>query len=142
MAIKPHELAETAECVCLASRKAARAITREFDRQLRPTGVKPTQFSALAILSIRGALTIGALAKLLGVERTTLTRNLVLIEENGWVRIEPGEDARSRLVEVTPKGRAAAVAALPAWRATQKELVGRMGEGAATALRKVARSVR
>jgi DNA-binding MarR family transcriptional regulator len=142
MATKPHELSETAECLCLASRKAARAITREFDRRLRPTGVRPTQFTVLAILSIRGALTIGALAKIIGVERTTLTRNLVLIEENGWVSIEPGEDARSRIAQITPKGRAAAIAALPAWRATQKALLGTMGEGAATALRKVARSIR
>jgi DNA-binding MarR family transcriptional regulator len=136
------ELMETAECLCLASRKAARAITREFDRRLRPTGVRPTQFSALAILSIRGALTVGALAKLLGVERTTLTRNLALIEEQGWVRIEAGEDARSRFVEVTPKGRAAITAALPAWRATQKAISTAMGEGAAAALRKLARTLR
>jgi DNA-binding MarR family transcriptional regulator len=132
------QLAECADCLCLASRRAARAITRAFERELRGSGVRVTQFSVLVQLSLRGALTIGDLAEALGVERTTLTRNLALIEENGWARIRPGEDARSRNVEITPKGRAALADALPAWRAAQKSTAKAIGEAGATALHRLA----
>jgi DNA-binding MarR family transcriptional regulator len=99
-------LRECADCLCLASRRAARRITRAFDRELRPHGMRATQFTVLAMLSLRGAMTIGELAEALGAERTTLTRNLALIENASWVRIQPGEtDARARVVTITDHGR-------------------------------------
>ena len=76
----PPNLIECADCLCLASRRAARRITRVYDRELRPYGLRVTQFTVLVMLSLRGALTISELAKALGAERTTLTRNLALIE--------------------------------------------------------------
>jgi hypothetical protein len=57
------ELAKCANCLCLASRRAARTVTRVFDRKMRPFGIRATQFSALVMLSLRGALTIGELAQ-------------------------------------------------------------------------------
>jgi DNA-binding MarR family transcriptional regulator len=98
------------------SRRAARALTRAFERQLRPLGIRATQFSILTNPLLRGPVTIGELAEFLGVDRTTLTRNLALVEGEGWVEIRPGNDARSRVVAATRKGRAAVTAALPAWR--------------------------
>lgn len=133
------DLAECADCMCLASRRAARVITRAYDKHLRPHGIRATQFSVLTNLALRGTLTIGELADTLGVERTTLTRNLALIEERGWVRIRAGEDARARHVEITPKGRAALSNALPAWRAAQKATKAAIGEAGALALQKLAR---
>jgi DNA-binding MarR family transcriptional regulator len=134
MQMRP-ELYETMQCLGFASRRAARAITRHFDRELRPHSLRATQFSILAMLSLRGPTPITELAKELGVERTTLSRNLDLIEAKGWIRIRPGEDARSRFVEVTPKGKSAALAALPAWRKVQSALTERIGEARARALR-------
>jgi len=128
-------------CLCLASRRAARTLTRAFDRALRPHGIRATQFSILTVLLLRGKLTIGELAEHLGVERTTLTRNLALIEEAGWVDIRPGEDARSRLVAATRKGRAAVTAALPAWRKAQQAAAAALGHGAVDALHALARDV-
>jgi DNA-binding MarR family transcriptional regulator len=119
MAADP-DLFECSACLCLASRRAARAITRAFDRELRPYGIRATQFSMLVMLILRGSLTIGELAESLGVERTTLTRNLALTEREGWVAIRAGHDARSRIVAPTKKGRAAVTAALPAWRNAQQ----------------------
>src|ERR1700676_3519395 len=122
-----RELFECGDCLCLASRRAARALTRAFDRELRPHRIRITQFSILTNLTLRGPLPIGELAEFLGVERTTLTRNLALIERAGWVEIRAGEDARSRVVAVTKKGRNAIAAALPAWRKAQAAADGRRG---------------
>jgi DNA-binding MarR family transcriptional regulator len=123
------------ECLCLASRRASRAITRAFDRQLRPHGIRATQFSILVNLMERGPTTIGDLAEALGIERTTLTRNLSVVEDRGWVKIGVGHsDARSRVVTATPKGRRAVSAALPAWRRAQADAVAAVGNSGVTAL--------
>jgi DNA-binding MarR family transcriptional regulator len=134
------DLFECGQCLCLASRRAARALTRAFDRRLRPHGIRTTQFSILTMLLVRGPLPVGELAEHLGVERTTLTRNLALIEEAGWVDIRPGEDARSRVVAATKKARAAVTAALPAWRKAQQAAAAAVGRGGVEALHALARS--
>ena len=138
---QPPNLAECAACLCLASRRAARRITRTFDRELRPYGLRATQFTILVMLSLRGATTIGELAEALGVERTTLTRNLALIENAGWVKIEPDEDdARSRIVSVTDAGRETVAQALGAWRKAQDATAAAIGLDGAAALRRLART--
>ncbi len=134
------DLAECTNCLCLASRRAARTITRAFDRRLRPFGIRATQFSALVTLSLRGPLTIGELANSLGVERTTLTRNLELIETKAWVKIRAGEDARSRVVSVTPKGRAVLGSAMAAWREAQAAALAAVGQSGAGAIRTLSRA--
>jgi DNA-binding MarR family transcriptional regulator len=129
------DLFECRACLCLASRRASRAITRAFDRQLRPWGIRATQFSILTNLMERGPTTIGDLAEAMGIERTTLTRNLGVVEERGWVKIGIGkEDGRSRVVSATPKGRKAVYAALPAWRRAQAAATASVGRSGLVAL--------
>ena len=127
------------ECLCLASRHAARTITRAFDRSLRPTGMRSTQFTLLVMLMERGAVPIGKLADALGIERTTLTRNLALLESNGWIAIATAsEDARARIATVTRRGRNAVAAALPLWGAAQYKALASIGAEGAQALRALA----
>ena len=128
------DLSECAGCLCLASRRAARTITRTFDRELRPHCIRATQFSVLVMLSLQGPMTIGDLAEALGVDRTTLSRNLAAIEANKWVRSRTGDDARSRLVELAPKGTALLTQALPAWRKAQTAAKAAIGEVGVTSL--------
>jgi len=135
------DLLACSQCLCLASRRAARALTRAFDRHMRPHGMRTTQFSVLTNLLLRGPLTIGQLAECLGLERTTLTRNLALIEREGWVEIHPGADARSRVVTATPAARSAVAAALPAWHAAQAAAAEAIGPGAVAALHALADDV-
>jgi len=94
-----------ADCFCLASRQAARKITRLYDRYMQKTGIRTTQFSVLSQLLLRGEMPIGKLANILGLERTTLTRNLTLLEQRKWISIKAGEDPRARLVGITAQGR-------------------------------------
>lgn len=135
-----RDLAETAGCLCLASRRAARAITRAFDRELRAHGIRATQFTLLAILELRGPQSIGELAQKVGADRTTLTRNLALLAEQGFVRIREGQDARSRIVTITPKGRVTLQGAFASWRRVQAALTETIGSQTAASLRRLARS--
>jgi DNA-binding MarR family transcriptional regulator len=126
-------------CLGLATRRASRAITRSFDRRLRPHGIRGTQFSLLVMLIERGPTTIGDLAESLGLERTTLTRNLDVVAARGWVKIGVGaEDARSRIVSIAREGRRAVVAALPAWREAQNAAAAALGPAGSNALRVLA----
>lgn len=138
--MKPDpSLLETTQCLCLAARRAARAITREFDRALRPHGLRGTQFTLLAALHLGGPQSMGDLAELLSVDRTTLTRNLAVAGQHGLVALRTDrDDARSRIAAITPKGTRALVAALPAWRETQKTLTEVIGKESAASLRKLA----
>jgi DNA-binding MarR family transcriptional regulator len=99
-------------------RRLARAMSRLYDQHLAAAGLKTTQYSVLAHAS-RAALPVAELADRLGMERTTLTRNLKPLCEAGWVELAAGRDARQRIVTLTAAGRAKLKAAWPAWRAAQ-----------------------
>ena len=125
-----------AACVCLGVQRAARAVARRYDEALRPLGLTSGQFSILSSLLRESAEPIGALAALLGQERTTLTRNLRPLEAAGWVETMPdAKDARVRRVGLTEKGRELVRAAIPVWRAAQRDSSARLGEAGWDALR-------
>ena len=113
------EFRECHDCLCFALRRAARAVTQHYDRLLRPSGLRTTQFSLLALLAQAGPMPMTRLATRLGLERTTLTRNLGPLAAKGWVAVEEDEDRRVRNVRITPPGKAKAKAALPLWRKAQ-----------------------
>lgn len=135
----PPGLEATRDCLCFASRRAARAITRRFDKALRVHGLKSTQFSILCLLLQIGPVGLGELAARLGVERTSLTRNLGVLEDRGLVKIEEGDDARARIVEATAKARDTIVAALPDWQRVQDDVSSLLGHDGSDALRSLSR---
>jgi DNA-binding MarR family transcriptional regulator len=106
-------------CACSALRHASRAVTQHYERHFRGSGLRATQFTVLATLAQTGPLSISELSAKLGLERTTLSRNLRLIEDKGWVAAIAHGDQRVRRMALTPKGRKKAVAALPVWRRAQ-----------------------
>jgi DNA-binding MarR family transcriptional regulator len=133
------DISACAACVCQASRQAARAITSAFDRRLRPHGLRATQFTILANLMLRGPTPLGELAQKLGLERTTLTRNLALLETRGWVTIRPGDtDSRARIISATETGRSLVHAVYPDWVKAQEQVSGLLGDTGVKALHKLA----
>lgn len=122
------ELADTRNCHCLAARMEARAITRIFEDRLRPHGLRATQFSVLAVLAQRGTTRVKDLARILGLERTTATRIVGLLERKGLVESRDSGDARERPLEITAAGRSKLHDALPAWRDAQTLVDGRLAE--------------
>src|SRR5947207_14103385 len=101
----PVDYMAAAGCFCLASRQAARKITRLYDKYMQESGIRVTQFTILSQLMLRGEMPIGKLAGILGMERTTLTRNLTLLVQRKWISIKPGDDPRSRFIAITAPGR-------------------------------------
>jgi DNA-binding MarR family transcriptional regulator len=115
--------------VCFNLRKAARAVTQAYDEALQPTGLRTTQHSLLQVLEIAGTVSVGRLAELAVMDRTTLARNLDLLERERLVRIRPGADARVREVSLTDAAHQRLAAALPYWEKAQARLTGKLGAG-------------
>jgi DNA-binding MarR family transcriptional regulator len=133
--MKPDaEFAECLACSCFAARRAARAITQHYEQRMKPTGLTVTQFTLLAMLALAGPQPLSRFAGQLGVERTTLTRNLRSLVARGWVTESASGDRRVRLLTITKRGSEAARAALPQWREAQKSIARRLGDGAIRAL--------
>ncbi|QDA36810.1 MarR family transcriptional regulator (plasmid) [Paracoccus liaowanqingii] len=106
-------------CLCLHTQRAARALSRRFDEALRPAGLKCGQFSLLISLNRPEPPTIGSVARLLAMDRTTLTANLKPLERRGLLTVTPdAEDRRSRRLTLTASGLALLEQAIPIWIAT------------------------
>jgi DNA-binding MarR family transcriptional regulator len=115
------------DCTCFTLRKAARAVTHLYDEFLRPANLRATQFSLLGVLAQAGTVSITELAEMVVMDRTTLKRNLELLERDGLVRIRPGSDARVREVSLTQPARDRLRAALPYWEQAQAHVTSRLG---------------
>jgi DNA-binding MarR family transcriptional regulator len=103
-------------CLCLHLQRAARAVARRFDEAMRPLGLTSGQFSLMMALNRPEPPTIGRVAAVLAMDRTTLTANLKPLERRGLVEIRmDATDRRSRRLVLTPAGRALLAAALPVW---------------------------
>jgi len=125
----PAELVKFDQCACFNLRKASRAVTQLFDEVLQPTGLRVTQLSLLVGISIAGSIPITQLAERLVMDRTTLARNLKPLEKQGLIKIALGVDRRTRVVEITERGRKALMRAIPLWEKAQAHIVKGLGEG-------------
>ena len=117
-------------CVCLHLQRAARAVARRFDAALRPHGLTNGQFSLLMSLNRPDPPTIGSVAELLALDRTTVTAALKPLVRRGLVKVaaDPA-DKRSRRLVLTPAGRGRLIAALPSWRGTHAALDDMLSRG-------------
>jgi DNA-binding MarR family transcriptional regulator len=109
-------------------RRASRTVSNAFDTAMRPAGLRSSQFTVLVALALAPQASVSRLARLLGLERTTMTRNLGPLERRGLVRAVTGADRRNRVLQLTPRGRSALARALPAWKAAQARVVQELGE--------------
>lgn len=129
-------LAVRDHCLCLATQRAARALARRFDDALKPAGITSGQFSLLNALNRPEPPTIGSVAGLLAMDRTTLTANLKPLERRRMIElVVDDKDKRSRRIRLLDAGMAALAAAMPVWIATHGAIDDALGDGPATALR-------
>lgn len=117
-----------AMCTCANLRKAARSVTKSFDDALRPFELRATQFTLLATLSDSQKKPITQLADALGMDRTTLTRNLQPLERRKLIRIESEKDLRVKNVSITKEGVQLFEDALPEWEKVQLMISGKLGQ--------------
>jgi DNA-binding MarR family transcriptional regulator len=112
-----HQVRDT--CLCLHLQRTARVVARRFDEALRSLDLTNGQFSLLMSLNRPDPPTIGDVADLLAMDRTTLTANLKPLERRGLVKITIDKaDKRSRRLVLTETGRSLLVAAVPVWKRT------------------------
>ena len=112
-----HEVRDA--CLCLHVQRAARALARRFDEVFRPLDLTHGQFSLLTSLNRPEPPSIGSVATLLAMDRTTLTANLKPLERRGLVKVSVDkDDKRSRRLTITTAGRALLAKAYPLWRQT------------------------
>ncbi|MCC7373116.1 MAG: winged helix-turn-helix transcriptional regulator [Verrucomicrobiales bacterium] len=122
------DLTAMENCVCFNLRWVTRAVTQFFDRELRRHGLRPTQTPILAALASMGEVGMAELSDWLGMERTTLVRNLRPLEREGWV-VAAGTGRGGRVtLSITPKGRETLAKMQPAWQAAQRAVVKTLGE--------------
>jgi len=130
------EWTNPAGCNCLALRQAARHVSQFYDQFLASSGLRTTQYSILARLQRKGAITINALAAELVTDRTTLGRNLLPLQRDGLVAIEPGQsDRRSKEVRLTGEGSARFRSARKNWEEAQAQFETAFGAKRAKELR-------
>lgn len=123
-------------CLCLHVQRAARALARRFDEALRPVGLTNGQFSLLMSLNRPSPVSMSPVARLLAMDRTTLTAALKPLERQGLVLVGPNPaDRRGRLLSLTEKGRGVLARAVPIWRAVHGEIEAGLAEPGPAALR-------
>ena len=116
------------DCACQKARVAARALTRAYDRALRLAGLRASQYAVLVAVATQGAMSITVLANALGMDRTTLSRNLRPLEKDGLIMVGPEGWGRRRMLEITKKGRSRLLEALPLWKQAQATLRRKLGD--------------
>ena len=115
-------------CVCFNLRWVTRRVTQFFDAEMRRHGIRPTQGSILLSLNTRESWTMAELSDWLGMERTTLVRNLRPLQRDGLAQAVGGGRGSRVEVSITAKGRKKVEEAVPTWRSTQNAVVKTLGE--------------
>ena len=123
-------------CLCLHTQRAARALSRRFDDALRPLGLTSGQFSLMMALNRPEPPSMGPVASVLAMDRTTLTAALKPLERRGLVTVGANpKDKRGRLLSLTPEGRTLLAGAVPIWTRVHAEIDAGLGETDAGRLR-------
>src|SRR5947208_12668891 len=125
---KDLDMSAVENCVCFNLRRVTRAVTQFYDSEMRRHGIRPTQGTILSSLQAKDSWTMAELSDWLGMDRTTLVRNLRPLQRDGLVEASGG--GRGRLVElaITTKGRKQMEKLRPAWKSAQNAAVKTLGE--------------
>ncbi len=118
----------TSPCTCHLLRRLARRVTQDYDRAVAPAGLTITQFSLLQHLRHQPGVSASALAQQVGMERTTLLRNLRPVIRDGLARYRSTEVGRSAELELTPRGLERIRRARPLWAQAQATLERQLGK--------------
>ncbi len=121
-------------CTNFKLRQLLRGVSRLYDAELARAGLKGTQYSLLAHLVGLGPVAPGELARRMGMDASTLTRNVQLLIQQGWVSQGPGADTRSRSLAITAVGRAKQAEGRAHWKRAQLRLNDKLGSAQVAAL--------
>ena len=125
---KELDMSAMENCVCFNLRWVARKVTQFFDAEMRRHGIRPTQGSILLALNAKESWTMAELSDWLGMDRTTLVRNLRPLQRDGFVRAVGGGRGGRVELSITTKGRKQTEKLRPAWKSAQSAAVKTLGE--------------
>ena len=125
------------DCLCMNLRSAAQQLTRVYDSALSPAGITANQFSLMNLIRTGDEPTMKDLARASDLDRSTLGRNLRVLEKQSLIAMRVGEDARTRVITLTREGRQALRVAAPLWQEIQDDLVDRLGKRKRSHLREL-----
>jgi len=128
------DLGDPVNCLCVNLRRAARSLTRSYDAALAPCGLTTGQFSTLLALKQMGPSPVSAIAKVMDVERSALTRNLTVMAKNGLIERIEGADRREKIVSLSALGQQRLEEGQPLWKQAQKGAVAQLGDDASRQL--------
>src|SRR5881398_4220285 len=120
---KELDMSATENCVCFNLRRVTRKVTQFFDAEMRRHGIRPTQGSILASLQTKDSWTMAELSDWLGMDRTTLVRNLRPLHRDGFVKAVGGGRGNRVELAITAKGRKQIEKLTPAWKSAQSAMV-------------------
>jgi DNA-binding MarR family transcriptional regulator len=125
---KQLDMTSMENCTCFNVRRISRVMTQFFDAEVRRHGIRPTQTPILGALQAKNGWGMAELSEWLGMERTTLVRNLRPLLRDGLVQAKGGGRGGHVELEITVKGRSALAKTLPAWRTAQDKVVAILGK--------------
>src|SRR5436190_22804192 len=125
---KELDMSAVENCVCFNLRWVTRAVTQFYDAEMRRHGIRPTQGTILASLNARESWSMAELSDWLGMERTTLVRNLRPLQRDGLVQVVRGGRGNRVELAITTKGRKQIEKLAPAWRSAQNTAVKTLGK--------------
>jgi DNA-binding MarR family transcriptional regulator len=129
------------ECACATARQFSRVITQLYDGRMRETGLEAAQFALLMTLHKEGPTTQADLGRRYAVDKTTVSRNLKLLELKGWIESTTAADRRVRQFVLTTEGRRLLHGAKLEWKTAQNELLAAIGNKEWDAMFRVLRTV-
>jgi len=125
---KELDMSAVENCVCFNLRWVARAVTQFYDSEMRRHGIRPTQGTILLALNSKESWSMAELSDWLGLERTTLVRNLRPLQRDGFVQVGGGGHGNRVELAITAKGRKQIEKLTPAWKSAQRAVVKTLGE--------------
>lgn len=117
-------------CACGNLRMTARVITQYYDKALRASGLKSTQFGLLTnIIAQKNGISVNELADYAMMDQTTVTRNVEILRKKGYVDVKTEEtDSRKKSITVSEAGKNKLAVAMPLWREAQMKLQQNVGQ--------------
>lgn len=132
-----RDVVDEIACSCLlsASRRLGRVVTSIFDEELRPFGIKASQFGLLVVIAKAGPVRRTGIGRYADLDPSTLTRNLAVMAANGWIEdVIEGDDGRGDPVRITTKGRHLIDSVAPGWKKAQQRARKFLGDERAASL--------
>ena len=126
------------ECIAVRARLINRVITALYDEALRPFALRISQANILSAIALLGESRPAEVSRILRIEKSTLSRDVELMKQNGWLASDPPTGGRNQTIRLTPQGKRILANIQPMWEKAQTEARLLIGEDGEAALRQMA----